>query len=135
MSAERAAEATIGREFEILLGATYGDLCKIRALGLDALAQVVCAGALQLFLENLVAERVEDFHLHGLRAALRIRKDAVVDVHVTDGIFECWMDRVGGVFFVFVDGEFALVICRGGLAFLEEVHRGALDGLALVVGN
>ena len=33
-----------------------------------------------------------------------------------------------------MDGEFALVVRRCGLAFLEEAYRGALEGLALIVG-
>ena len=140
MHAQGTAVATVGREFELLHGAADGNLRKVCTLGLDALAQVVRAGTLQRFLENLVAERVENLHLYRLRAALGIRKDAVVDADVSDGVPESRMDcHVRGIWrrdnFVFVDGEFALVVRRCGLAFLEEAYRGVLDGLAFFVRN
>ena len=130
--AERAAEATVCRELEILLGTADGDLCEIRALRFDALAQVKRAGTLQGFLENLMAERIENLDLNRLRTAL-VREYAVVDVHVTDLISESRGDCFKRILLVFVDGEFALVVGLCSLALFEEAYRGVFDGLAVFV--
>ena len=46
------------------------------------------------------------------------------------------MNGVGNrVFFIFVDGEFALVVSFCGLAFLEQADIDILDGFALIIGN
>ena len=133
LCAEGAAVAPVSRELERLLCATDGHLCEVGAARAEALAQVVCAGTLQGALEDLAAERVENLHLYGRVAALRIREDTVVDTDISDGVPEGRMDGVGGVFFVFVDGELALVIGRGVFTFLKEAYRGAFEGFTVVV--
>ena len=132
---ERTVQSTVRRELEILLGATDRNLCKIGATGMDLLAQVQSAGTLQRLFENLIAERVVNLHLDGRIAALLVRKNPVVDADVSDGVSERWSDCIGSVLLFFVDCEFALVVRRCGLAFLEEAYRGALKGLAFFVRN
>ena len=81
-------ETAVGIKPESLLGAPHGDLRKVRAAGLDSLVQVEYAGTLQGLLENLIAEGIEDSDLYRRGTALRIRKDAVVDAYVPDGVIE-----------------------------------------------
>ena len=133
LCAEGAAVAPVSRELERLLCATDGHLCEVSASGLNLLAQIERTGARQRALEDLAAERVENLHLYGRVAALRIREDTVVDTDISDGVPEGRMDGVGGVFFVFVDGELALVIGRGVFTFLKEAYRGAFEGFTVVV--
>ena len=124
-------EGTVARELEVLLGVTDAHLRKVGAAGLDGAAQVVGAGALQGLLENLVSERVVNLDLDGRAAALRVREDTVAYADVTNGI-------PGGVEadrFLFVDGEFALVVGRCGLAFFQEINGDVLEGLTLFVGD
>jgi len=133
LCAEGAAVAPVSRELERLLCATDGHLCEVGASGLNLLAQIERTGARQRAFENLGSKGVENLHLYGRVAALRIREDTVVDTDISDGVPEGRMDGVGGVFFVFVDGELALVIGRGVFTFLKEAYRGAFEGFTVVV--
>ena len=129
---ERASVAAVRRELEVLLCAADCCLCKVGALGGEALAQVVRAGTTQGLFENLVAKRVENLDLNGLRAAL-IRENAVVDADVADLVSESGRDGFESIFFVFVDFKFTVFVGLCGFAFLEEAYRDILESLALIV--
>ena len=85
---------------------------------------------MQCFLENLVAKRVENFYLNGLRAALGIRKNAIIHANIAYAI----LDGVNPRFF-YINGEFALVIRCGLTAFFQKVYCDTLEAFTLVVRN
>ena len=132
LHAECATVAAVSRKLEILPSAPDRDLGKVGAACLDGATQVIRAGSLQGLSENLVAERVENFHLDGRGAALGVRKDSVAHANVSDRLSRSGGDSVG---FIFLNDELSLGIRRGGLAFLEQVYRDSAERIALIVRN